>query len=256
MNHEEAVQARFSETAAKLAAFREGDVEALTARLRRFVAPTGDERAVDVGTGTGVLAFALAPLVREVVGVDVVPEMLEQARRRAGGIENVAFVDGDIYALPFGAAGFDLVVTSRTVHHIRRPELALAELTRVAKPGGRLLVVDALASVDPLAAAAHNRIECLRDPSHVRVLSDQDFRGLFDANSLVLRRFEVEREERDFDEFLDLAGCEGEARQVVVDEVEKLLARGERAGIDLRRTPTGYAFTVSVGWYLLEKPAA
>jgi SAM-dependent methyltransferase len=222
-------------------------------RLRHFVDPRGDERALDVGTGTGTLAFALAPLVREVVGVDLVPEMLAEARRRATSFENVSFVDGDCLALPFEAASFDLTATARTVHHLARPELAVAEMARVTRPGGRLLVVDQVASVDPLEALAHNRIERLRDPSHARVLSDQDFRALFEANWLRLLRFELEREERDLGAFLDLAGCEGDARQAVIGEVEKLLGRGERAGIELRRAGEGYALTLRVAWYLLDR---
>ena len=253
MNHEDAVQARFAATATRLGELGDRRLEGLRERLRHFVEPAGTERALDAGTGTGPVALALAPLVREVVGVDLVPEMLAEARRRAQGVPNVAFVEGDCLALPIETGSFDLAVTSRTIHHLRRPELAIAELARVTRPGGRIVVVDQLASVDPLEALAHNRIERLRDPSHVRVLSDADFRGLFEANWLVLRRFELEREERDLGEFLDLAGCQGEARQAVVAEVERLLARGEHAGIELRRTPADYALTLRIAWYLLDR---
>ena len=124
----------------------------------------------------------------------------------------------------------------------------------MTRPGGRILVVDQITSVDPLEALAHNSIERLRDPSHVRVLSDQDFRALFEANWLRLLRFEVDREERDLAGFLDVAGCEGEARRAVIDEVERLLARGDRAGIELRRAADGYALTLRVAWYMLDRP--
>ena len=253
MSHDDAVQARFAATAARMAALGERRMEATRERVRSFVEPAGTERALDVGTGTGTLAFALAPLVREVVGLDLVPEMLAEARRGAASFGNVSFVEGDCLALPFEPASFDLTATARTVHHLSRPELAVAEMTRVTRPGGRLLVVDQIASVDPLEALAHNRIERLRDPSHVRVLSDQDFRALFEANWLRLLRFELEHEERDLGGFLDLAGCEGEARQAVIGEVEKLLARGERAGVELRRAGEGYALTLRVAWYLLDR---
>ena len=253
MRHDDAVQARFAATAARLAALGDRRIEGMRERLRHFVDPRGDERVLDVGAGTGTLAFALAPLVREVVGLDLVPEMLAEARRRAASFGNVSFVEGDCLALPFEAGSFDLTATARTVHHLSRPELAVAEMTRVTRPGGRLLVVDQIASVDPLEALAHNRIERLRDPSHVRVLSDQDFRALFEANWLRLLRFELEREERDLGGFLDLAGCEGEARQAVIGEVERLLARAERAGVELRRAGEGYALTLRVAWYLLDR---
>jgi ubiquinone/menaquinone biosynthesis C-methylase UbiE len=255
MSHEDTTRARFSATASKLAALGDERVEPTRERLRRFVVPKGDERALDVGSGTGMLAFALAPLVREVVGIDFVPEMLEHARGAARDYPNTSFVEGDAQALPFADGEFDLAVTSRTLHHLARPELAIAEMTRVTRVGGRLLVIDQMTSVDPLEAFAHNRIEHLRDPSHVRVLSDQDFRGLFEANWLVLERFEVEREDTELDEFLDRAACAGPARAEVIAEVERLLDAGRNAGISLRRAGEGYAMTLSVGWYLVRRGA-
>ena len=230
-------------------------------RLRRLLEPRGDEQALDVGTGAGTFALALAPLVFEVVALDLVPELLEQARQVSETVSEVpseatskvTFVLGDVARLPFEAERFDLVVTARTIHHVEWPDIAIAELTRVTRTRGRLLVVDQLASADPLEALAHNRLERLRDPAHVRVLSDQDFRLHFDANDLVLRRFEVDREDVELARFLDLAGCSGNDRAAVYAEVERLLAAGQNAGIALRRSGDGYALTLTIGWYLLEK---
>jgi ubiquinone/menaquinone biosynthesis C-methylase UbiE len=231
---QDATRERFGRTAERIAALQDARAAALEQKIVRFVAPRGDERALDSGTGSGALAFALAPHVREVVGVDVVPELLEQARQRAERIENVTFAEGDATKLPFGYGEFDLTGTLRTLHHIARPELAVAELVRVTRARGRVLVVDQIAPVDPLAAAELNRFERARDPSHTRTLADVDLRGLFESNGLVLVRAEYERESRDLDSYLDLAGCEGEAR--------------ERA-----RTLAPPGYTADLGWYLLEK---
>ncbi len=198
-----------------------------------MLTPTGDERALDVGTGAGAFAIALAPLVREVVGIDLVPELLAEGRKRAPA--NVELVEGDATALPFDRASFDLVTTARTLHHVSRPERVLAEADRVLRPGGTMLVVDQLAPVDPLAAIELNRFERARDPSTTRVLADVDLRGLFDANNLVLRRSSIVRESRDLERYLDLAGCHGEDR-----ERARALAPSD-AGVDY-------------GWYVLHKP--
>ena len=254
MTQEDLTRARFSATADRLAVLGEERLEELRETLARFVQPRGDEHALDVGTGTGPLALALAPLVHDVVGLDLVPEMLAHARRAAEGIPNLTFVEGDIAHLPFEVGSFDLVTTSRTIHHVPWPEVAIAEMTRVCRVGGHLLVVDQIASVDPLEALANNRIQRLRDPSHVRVLADQDFRFLFDANNLVLRRSHVDHEDVELDHYLDLAGCEGEVRAIVVAEVERLVSAGQTAGLRLRRSGAGYALTHAIAWYLLEKP--
>src|SRR6266536_2116050 len=119
------VRARFGATADRVAEHAEQQIEMVRNQLRSFVAPSGDERALDVGTGAGTLALALAPLVREVVGVDVVPELLERARRDAPA--NVTFMEGDATSLPLESGSFDLSCSRRTLHHIARPELAVAE---------------------------------------------------------------------------------------------------------------------------------
>jgi ubiquinone/menaquinone biosynthesis C-methylase UbiE len=230
----DATQERFGKTAERIAELQDARAAELEQAIVRLVAPSGDERALDSGTGTGALAFALAPHVREVVGVDVVPELLEQARKRAAQVPNATFAEGDATKLPFGYGEFDLACSLRTLHHLPRPELALAELTRVTRSRGRVLVIDQIAPVDPLVAAELNRFERARDPTHTRTLADVDLRGLFESNGLVLLRAEYTREKRDVDSYLDLAGCEGEAR-----ERAKTLA------------PPGY--TADLGWYLLEK---
>lgn len=252
---QDATRARFAASADALAALGESRIEGARARLARFVQPAGNERALDVGTGTGTLALALAPLVREVVGVDLVPEMLERARSAGAAYANLRFVEGSALSLPFADEEFDLAVTSRTMHHLPHPEIAVAELTRVTRIGGRLLVVDQISSADPLEALQHNRLEQLRDPSHERVLPDLDFRSLFEANWLVLERFETERDVFDLDRYLELAACQGERRDTVIAEVERLLAAGRRAGIELRRAGAGYALTLTVAWYLLRRGA-
>jgi ubiquinone/menaquinone biosynthesis C-methylase UbiE len=225
---------RFAKTAERIAALQDERAAELEAKVVSFVAPAGDERALDSGSGAGALAFALAPHVREVIAVDLVPELLEQGRRRADRAPNVTFVEGDATRLAFEPFSFDLAGSLRTLHHLARPELAVAELARVTRPRGRVLVVDQIAPVDPVAAAELNAFERTRDPSHTRALADIDLRQLFESNELVLLRAEYERERRELDSYLDLAGCEGEAR-----------ARAE--GLAPR------PYVVELGWYLLER---
>ena len=86
---------RWSRTATQLAELEERRRPAFTEAVRAFLQPVGTERAIDVGTGTGALAFALAPWVAEVIAVDSSPELLEQARLRAADFPDVTFVEGD-----------------------------------------------------------------------------------------------------------------------------------------------------------------
>jgi len=226
---------RFARTAECFAAQQDARAGELAERVRAFLLAGGDERALDVGCGAGALALALAPLVREVVGVDRVPELLALARERAP--ENASFVEADATHLPYGEGEFDLAGTLRTLHHVPRPELVAAELARVTKVDGRVLVIDQIAPVDPLDALAVDRFERARDPGHARLLPESDLRHLFDSNGLVLLRERRDVERRELSAYLDLAGCEGDARQEA-----------------LRLAPQGPdAYTAVLGWYLLER---
>ena len=221
-----------SENVERRAALQRERAAALAERLDHWLQLTGEERALDVGAGTGAFAFAVAPRVREVVAVEL-DEALA-ARARADAPRNVEVVVADGEHLPFERASFDVAGTLRTLHHTPRPELLVAELARVTRPGGTILIVDQLAPADPLVGLDLTRFEHARDPSTTRVLADADLRGLFDSNSLKLLREEVIHEPRDLEAYLDLAGCEGDHR-----EHARSLA------------PSGYEAVV--GWYLLSR---
>ena len=224
---------RFARTAERVAARQDARATQLAAEVREFVDPRGDERALDVGSGAGALALALAPLVREVVGLDPVPELLALARARA--LPNSEFVEGDGTAMPFPDGAFDLAGTHRTLHHVERPDLVVAEMVRVTRAGGHVLVVDQLAPGDEDAAAVLHEFETTRDRSHTRLLTDKELRELFAASGLSVLRERLEENPRELAAYLDLAGSEGESR-----------ARAEAlAGADQR------VLVESVGWYLL-----
>jgi len=226
---------RWTETAARIAELEELRRADLTERVRRFVQPAGEERALDAGTGTGALAFALAPYVAEVLALDLEPALLDEARRRSADFPNVTIAQGDIMRLDFAGGTFDLAGCARTLHHVRRPELAISELARVTRFGGHVLVIDQIAPGDPLLAVALDRFERARDSTHTRLLPDVDVRSLLEANGLVVVRTDFHEEPRELDRYLDLAACEGEAR-----ERAAALAPDEYSGL--------------VGWYLAAKP--
>ncbi|MGH3018455.1 MAG: class I SAM-dependent methyltransferase, partial [Gaiellaceae bacterium] len=107
--HAEATQARFSASAELMAEHEGSRREELRAQIKQFLEPTGEERVLDAGAGTGGFAFAAAPLVREVVAADVVPEVLDTGREIAAkGFPNVTFVEADVAHLPFEDGSFDL----------------------------------------------------------------------------------------------------------------------------------------------------
>jgi ubiquinone/menaquinone biosynthesis C-methylase UbiE len=215
-------------------ALQEERAAELGERVRRLLGPfTGAEVALDSGCGTGALAFALAAHVGEVVGADTRTEYLEAARAIAP--ENVRFVEGDATALPFGYGAFDIAGCLRVLHHVHRPELAVSELARVTRPGGRLFIADQLGSVDPLRSLELDRFERRRDPTHERLLPDGDIRGYLDANDLVLLSSEVTHERVDLERRLELGQVPEEER------------------VSLRGLAPASVYEIDVGWYVARK---
>ena len=201
--------------------------------MKRLVGPfTGDERALDSGCGAGALAFALASHVREVVGVDASPDLLEAGRERAPA--NVTLLEGDAEALSFGSASS---IFPGPQSAAPRPSSGTHRLgaRTCHSAGGRIMVVDQLGHVDPLRNLEIDRFERARDPSHTRLLPDTDIRSLLDANDLDVTHNEIMLERRDLGCYLDLAGVYGEAR-----------ARAEALA-------PGQVYEVEIGWYVARK---
>ena len=170
-------------------------------RLVAVVQPRADWRVLDVATGGGHTALALAPHVREVVATDITAEMLAAAERfvRERGAGNVTFREADATALPFAEGEFDLVTCRIAPHHFADCARFVREVARVLRPGGVAAVIDNIVPGD-LGAARHiNAIETLRDPSHVWAYSQGDWVGFFEAAGLAITHQEVFRKARDFD---------------------------------------------------------
>jgi SAM-dependent methyltransferase len=139
-----------------------------------------EDDLLDVACGPGLVACLLAEVARHVTGLDLTPAMIEQAQAKqwATGLTNLTWLVGDAVPLPFPDAAFSAVVTRYSFHHFLDPQAVLAEIARVCRPGGRVAVIDVFTS-SPGQAEAYNRVEKLRDPSHVRALALEELTGLF-----------------------------------------------------------------------------
>jgi ubiquinone/menaquinone biosynthesis C-methylase UbiE len=138
-----------------------------------------EDTVLDVACGPGLMACAFARVARHVTGIDLTPAMIEQAKvmQQADALTNLTWHVGDVQRLPFADASFSLVFTRYSFHHLLDPKAVLAEMVRVCSNGGRIVVVDVFTS-GPEQAQAYNRMEKLRDPSHVRALALEELTGL------------------------------------------------------------------------------
>jgi len=140
-------QLQFDEEAAKrlLAAYVTPDVVAQREHFLRALGPRLGERVLDVGSGPGLLAAAIAETVGpsgRVCGVDVSDPLLAAARAQSARWPWVDLRHADATQLPFTDREFDAVVSTQVLEYVRDVDRALAEMHRVVRPGGRVLILD------------------------------------------------------------------------------------------------------------------
>ncbi|MEU2037914.1 class I SAM-dependent methyltransferase [Nocardia niwae] len=137
------------------AAFLLGREDRLNTRLAGLARPGPGADVVDIGCGPGDLARVLARRVGKVTGVDPSPQMIDYATARSRDLANCRWVLGAAQSLPLPDASADLVTCTFAMHHIPAPHRAdaVAQMFRVLRPGGRLLLADTHPT-DPVRSAA------------------------------------------------------------------------------------------------------
>jgi ubiquinone/menaquinone biosynthesis C-methylase UbiE len=161
-------------------------------RLLALTKPQPEWHVLDIATGAGHTALAFAPHVRQVWATDITPEMLEQVSRQTSerNVGNIVIELADAEQLPYADSAFDLVTCRIAPHHFDAPELFVSDAARVLKPGGLLAVVD---NIVPRGVAGDyiNAFEKLRDPSHVRCLSLEEWHDLFAEHGFAIEHAET-----------------------------------------------------------------
>ncbi|MBV8135327.1 MAG: methyltransferase domain-containing protein [Deltaproteobacteria bacterium] len=158
----------------------------LLQRVVELAQPRPSDRALDIATGAGHTALALAPHVAEVVAFDLTQQMLDETARNAAsrGLSNVVTRQGAAERLPFADSTFEIVAVRQAPHHYADVRLAVREMARVVKRGGRIVIVDSRAPEDDELDRAFNHIEKLRDPSHVRNWRPSEWRAMIQGAGL------------------------------------------------------------------------
>jgi len=219
--HDELIQEEFTRQAESFNRSAAANSAAIIERILDFAAPEPGERWLEAACGPGILARALAPRVKEVCGVDATPAMVELARREAAsrGLTNVRFELADATAVPVEDDRFDGALARFALHHIPVPGRLFAELARVVRPGGSIVMADHVADGDQEAYAWSQELERLRDPSHWASLTAARLRALGRAARLELEQEAMIPFELDFDDWL----ARGSGAQQHLDLVERVL---------------------------------
>lgn len=194
-------------------------------RVVELAQPQPTDVVLDVATGTGHTAFAFAPHVTSVIATDVTPEMLSESEKLKdkGGITNVDFQLADAHDLPFEDATFDIVTCRRAAHHFVDIAIALREMKRVLKPGGRLVIDDRSVPEDNFVDMTLNRLDVLHDRSHVREYRPSEWQNMIQQTGFVVEAVEPYTKHRPHSAFTNGVGPEAAA------EIERIVASWDEA---------------------------
>jgi ubiquinone/menaquinone biosynthesis C-methylase UbiE len=162
-----------------------------------------DQYALDVATGGGHTALAVAPHVGRVMVTDLTPRMLEKASEfiLAQGVTNAQFQVADAEQLPFADATFDRVTCRIAPHHFPNMAQAVREVARVLKSGGLFLLIDCMAPSDSKLDVFDNTVEKWRDPSHGRSCTAEEWEKFFAEAGLRIEQQEFFRRKHDYDDW-------------------------------------------------------
>lgn len=229
MNNYSEVKKSFGTQAEKFATYHMSKTE-YTEYLIRSIQAKGNEHALEVAAGTCICGRALAPCVKDITCLDLTEAMLEQGKKLAEqeGIQNISFIQGNAESLPFEGETFDLVITRLSLHHFVEPEKPFREMQRVLKKGGKLVIWDMVATTEELRKT-NDAIETMRDNSHTRILSREEFEALFEE------AFELHFEETtlvpvNLQSWMDLTSTPENIQKEIISKMKNDLNGGDKTG--------------------------
>lgn len=212
-----------------------------------------EDLVLDVACGPGLVACAFAPHVRHIEGIDITQAMIDQAQQRqqGAGLKNVSWKTGTVDPLPYSNETFSLVITRYSFHHFLQPYDALSEMIRVCRPGGRILVTDAVLPANK--AEAYDQMEQMRDSSHTRVLKIGEVDKWFKAFGLIECQqcgYSVDVElEAQLNASFPKPGDDVRLREMITNDIGK-----NRLGINAQRQNGSVRFSYPISVYIGRKP--
>ncbi|WP_284645843.1 class I SAM-dependent methyltransferase [Paenibacillus silviterrae] len=192
--------------------------------LLEWLVPNPSWTVLDVATGGGHVAKAVAPHVGYVFATDLTREMLAAAQKHVqAACGNVRFLTADAEKLPFLDESFDAVTCRIAAHHFPHAERFIQETARVLKPGGKLILIDNVVQGDGRIGHFVNEVERLRDESHGECHSVETWKSWFALNDLHAAKERLRKKTFDFPSWVRRTAASEEQ----VKRVEEYLLRAD-----------------------------
>jgi len=177
------------------------------------------KKALDIGTGTGFTALEISKNTNDVIGIDISEGMLNEANiiKKNRGIYNVNFEIGKAEKLKYKDDSFDLITCRTAAHHFSNIEKSLSEIKRTMTQEGICILIDTISSDQSELNLWHQKVEKLRDASHVKNYSLIEWRSLLKDAGLVIKNTYQTRVNMDIESWMERSGTSQDTKKVLRD---------------------------------------
>lgn len=194
---------------------------------------SGTENVLEVAAGTCAFGRMIAPHVAHITELDVTEAMLAvgKAENEKANIMNADYVIGTAEQIPFSDDVFDVVVSRLAFHHFAKPEIVFAEMCRVLKANGQLVIADMIARMEPYRRSA-DEYETLRDPSHIRCLTIDELDALAEKFNMKVEHCSVVTIPMKLGAWMDLTDVLPDKRELITSAMQRDMNGGEKTGFE------------------------
>ncbi len=195
------------------------------------VAPDNRDMMLEVAAGTCACGRFFAPHVHTVICLDATLPMLNIGKEKADNnhLNNMVFMRGYAEELPFLNESFDIVFSRLAFHHFTNVDTVFSEMVRVLRLGGKLVLIDMEAAEEELRDI-EDKIETMRDPSHVRNMSKSELLNLFAANNLSLKKSDKKDIQQKLESWLALTNTPKSIQNKITEKMKEEINGGEKTG--------------------------
>lgn len=195
------------------------------------IAPHKQDIVLEVAAGTCVCGRSFSPLVQSVVCLDATVPMLHIGKQKAenSNLNNMIFLKGYAQELPFLDNSFDIVFSRLAFHHFTDINIVFSEMVRVLKPGGKLVMID-MQAADESSRNIEDKIETLRDPSHVKNLSKEEMKNLFTEYNITLQKCETTEIQQQLKNWLALTKTPESVQNKITSLMQADISGQEKTG--------------------------
>ncbi len=195
------------------------------------IQPRKIDKFLEVASGTCVNGRTFAPHVQSVVCLDATLSMLEVGKDKAKkeNLKNITFVQGYAENIPFADNTFDIVFSRLAFHHFENAQSAFSEMVRVLKPKGKFVIVDVEAPETGLRKVK-DKIEILRDASHVRILSKEEIFNLYEQFKMRIEKYDTVEIDHSLKNWLNLTDTPKEIQAEIIARMTEEINGGQKTG--------------------------